>query len=264
MSFTTDTTAARESARQSTGQFGAQEHTAPELALPAARFAVDDAYDRLVTAAREGKLAKVDAAAAHMPEHIRGVRFIRRGPDAIPAFFIPTTPGGHVAGVGEYKDEHLYPVTAYVTIAPDLLDLNEVVERNGNPAWEWIPSPEQRALPALFADAAAADAARRFQAATDQFREAAAEHLRTHMPDGADTIVVAQDHELRDGVYHRVTVPVGAYDEDGELVPLDPQGPENAHYWETVKRFDFHSNHFPRVENAAGGIEYTISREGQL
>lgn len=252
---------AREGARHRDGQFGEQTHSAPELTLPGARGAVDDAYDRLVAAAREGKLAKVNAAAAHMPEHIRGVRFIKQGEDAIPALFYPVTPGGHVAGVGEYKDVHLYPVTAYVTIAPHVLELEEIVERNGNPAWDWIPTPEQRAIPALFADAAAAESGRRFQAASDEFSDVAAEYLRTHMPEGADTVIVARVPEVIDGVRRESTIPIDAYSAAGEFVPLDPQAPENTHYWETVRRFGFITNHFPRTENAVGGIEYTITRK---
>lgn len=260
MTMATAPAIARENARRPDGQFGTQAHSAPEMSLAGQRPPVDTAYDALVTAAREGKLARVNAAAAHMPEHIRGVRFIRQGPDAVPALFHPATPGGHVAGVGAYKEQHLYPVTAYVTVAPDVLELEEIEENSGNPAWDWIPTPEQRALPALFADTAATEASRRFQAATDEFRDVAAMYLRTQMPDGVDSIVVAYGPELRDGAHTSVVMPVGAYDANGALVPLDPQTPANAHYWETVKRLGDPGGRFPRAVNDAGGIEYTIQR----
>ena len=261
MTISTAAALAREGSRERDGQFGKQEHTAPELALDPAT-AVDNACAAYHQAANDAKAANVAWAAAHMPEHIKGVRFIRRDEDVIPALFIPSTPGGHVAGAGEYTRDFLFPVPSYIALRSDLVVLDEIVEENGNPAWEWCPTAEQRAVTPEDASTERAATSKRFSDAGEKFHELAAAYLRQEMPAGADRVIIAHGPEVVDGRYVSVPQIIEAYDADGDPVPLNVHAEENAGYVRTVAQFGFGARgHFPHGITETGATEYIISRE---
>lgn len=261
MTIATDATTARENARHRDGQFGAQRHSTPEFALNPVT-AVDDAHAAYLDAGHAAKVANVSWAAAHMPDHIQGIRFIRKNDDIIPALFIPTTPGGHVAGVGEYARDYLFPVPGYIRLRSDVVELTEVVEKSGNPAWEWHPTAEQRAVSPEAATAERAATRERFTEARQEFERLAPAYLRQHMPAGVDRLVIAHGPDVVDGRYVSVPKIIEAYSATGEFVPLNLHAPEHADYVRTVANFGFHSRGiFPHGTTETGATEYIISRE---
>lgn len=252
---------ARQDAARVHGRFGVQQHSAPEQALQAVHE-VDSAYGEVIRSSREAQAAKVAVAAARMPEHIKGVRFIRSDGDVIPALFIPTIPGGHVGGVGEYSRDYLSPVPAYIRMGLDVVELEEVLEGNGHPAWEWHPTAEQRALTPEDADAALNSAHERFVGAKKHYEACAAEYLRGQMPAVADRLIVAYGPVRVDGRYISVPQIADVFDANGERVTFNIHAKENADYVRTVSNFGFSAlDHFPHGTNAVGGIEYTINRK---
>lgn len=257
-----EATTARESARATSGQFGTQDHTAPELALaadPAA--ALQDAWDARQALAREVEAATVNLAVSHMPDNIKGIRFVERDGQLIPALFIPIRDGGDVAGVDRYEQQ-LMVVTALAHNHSDYVELEPITERSGNPAWEWIPGTEQRDVPVLVADAVREDAVRRFREADYDFNDASADYLRGNLPDGVDTLEVAFAPVKGARGYESVPTPIAAYDEDGELVMFDIHAREFADFRVNLARTAVDQKfpvHFTETTNAA---VYTISREG--
>jgi hypothetical protein len=258
-----EATAARETARVASGKFGEQQHSAPDLSIEATATAtpaeLNDLWDARQTAAREMEAANINRAIAHMPENIRGLRFIDRHGELILALVIPSTPGGHIAGA-DFHEKYRPVLAAYANNRSDYLELEPVTEASGRPAWEWIPSAEQRAIPAAFADTAREDAVLRFREASADFTERSADYLRSHLPEGVERLEIAYAPVKNGKTYDREATVIAAYDADGEHADVDYFGREFAMYRVNVARTDIHTV-FPSQVNETGGTTYTISRE---
>ena len=254
-----DAVARREAAREN-GRFGEQHHTAPELTLTAITPAtLQNSWDERQATAREVQAATVNRAIAHMPENIRGLRFIERDGELIVALVIPSEPGGHIAG-SDFHENHRPVIAAYANDRSDYVELEPVYEKSGREAWDWVPSPEQRAIPASFADTAREDALRRFREANHDFTQQAATYLRAAIPEGVDSIEVAYAPVKGAKGYETVPTVVGAYDENGELVMFDVNSSEFADYRVNVARTAV-QDVFPAHYTETNAAVYTISRE---
>lgn len=248
----------REAARDN-GRFGEQPHTAPELTLGEVTPAdLQDLWDERQAFARELEAATVNRAVAHMPENIKGLRFIERDGQLITALVIPSTPGGHIAG-SDFHEHHRPVLEAYANNHSDYVELEPVTERNGGQAWEFIPSAEQRAIPAAFADTAREDALRRFQDASLAFNKKSAHYLRNNLPLGVDRIDVAYGPVKSGKGYESVPTVVAAYDEDGAAV-FDIHARDFADYRVNLARTAV-ADHFPVTYTETDAAIYIIEQE---
>lgn len=200
-----DAQARREAAREN-GRFGAQAHTAPELAFDASRVDLDELWEERQAAATV--IAETDVAliAARLHWSIAGVRFTAHDGQLIPSRLIPAsvgpadTEGEHLAG-----DLHL--LTAYAQNKNAAVHLEAV--HDGTEGWEWRPDGRARAVRSEDAEAASLAAREDFRASAHALSIASEEHLTTRMPDGigAVDIVFLEDGNAVFGY---------AYDESGE------------------------------------------------
>lgn len=255
------TDAEREAARRHNGQFGNQQHSVPEATVGApSAETVRDLWDERKAAAKDVEVATVGLAMSHLPDNLRGIRYVEKDGQLIPALLIPTTPGGHVAAA-DFVEKHLPVVTAYANSRTEAVELEPVTEEDGRQAWEWIPDAERRAVPAEKAEDARWEALTRFHEANYDFNDASEAFLRANMPEGAERVEVAYG-PVTVGWGRYMTVPevTGAYDADGELLPLDVHANEFADYRVNVARTDVAAV-FPSHFNETGAAIYTITRK---
>lgn len=249
--------AARESARQDSGRFGAQEHTAPEVVVaadPAA--AANDAWDGREEAAAQWRKARVAWAASHLPDHVEGVRYIEQDGQLIPALYI-TKAGEQPWGLDLYRTQHEPTINGMVNGHSDAVELEPMYEKSGRPGWEWRPvdrpDPEYAAQGVRLANRALGNA-------NVLFQQQGLHYLRSNMPDGVERLDLAEGPvKNAHGGYEFVPEVIGAYDRDGALVPLDMHSREMADYRVTLARIDL--GFLPEDDNDAGGTTYTLTRK---
>ncbi|SDH35640.1 hypothetical protein [Microbacterium sp. 77mftsu3.1] len=219
--------AVRESHRQKeSGRFGKQEHTAPELGLPATVAAIEDLWETRKVLGDEVQATLVAGVAARLPDSVSGIRFRVIDGQLTAIRLMPSLAGVPTENTNQVLDD-VRTIEALGQNRANCVDLRPIDGETDT--WEWAPTAEQRALTADEAEALRAEASDRFHEADYDLHEVAAAYLQGNMPEWVDEVEIA-------ALPGRPFTIDAAYDADGQHIPINRDDPAWVDYATVLRR----------------------------